>query len=51
MALLTYQILYWGWLKLEDIETRHDKEAQIKSLEGEVERLVEKGKAAVEGKS
>jgi hypothetical protein len=26
IAIFTYEILYWGWLKLESIETKHDLE-------------------------
>lgn len=24
-ALVTYQVLYWGWLKLESMETKEEK--------------------------
>jgi hypothetical protein len=26
MAIFTYEIIYWGWLKLESMETKHDTE-------------------------
>lgn len=26
IALFTYEVLYWSWLKLESIEVKHDKE-------------------------
>ena len=28
MALVTYQVLYWGWAKLESIEEQDTKEGQ-----------------------
>ncbi|KAF2098675.1 hypothetical protein NA57DRAFT_75912 [Rhizodiscina lignyota] len=40
MALFTYQVLYWGWLKLESIEMKRDKDAEVKSLEDEVKGLL-----------
>ncbi|KAM0690302.1 hypothetical protein Q7P36_009069 [Cladosporium allicinum] len=39
IAIFTYEILYWGWLKLESIETKHDVEGEIKSLENELRHL------------
>ncbi|KAF2733730.1 hypothetical protein EJ04DRAFT_577426 [Polyplosphaeria fusca] len=32
-ALFTYQILYWGWLKLEAIEEQRNTEEEIQRLE------------------
>jgi hypothetical protein len=26
IAIFTYEIIYWGWLKLESLETKHDTE-------------------------
>lgn len=26
IAIFTYEIIYWGWLKLESMETKHEKE-------------------------
>lgn len=26
VAIFTYEIIYWGWLKLESMETKHDTE-------------------------
>jgi len=26
VAIFTYEIIYWGWLKLESLETKHDTE-------------------------
>ncbi|KAM3414504.1 hypothetical protein BST61_g9664 [Cercospora zeina] len=39
IAMATFQVLYWGWLKLDSIETKQEKGDEIKKLEGEVERL------------
>ncbi|KAH7062354.1 hypothetical protein B0J12DRAFT_735908 [Macrophomina phaseolina] len=55
-ALVTYQVLYWGWLKLESLETKDEKNdpearqglidcwsgntAEIASLEAQVRGLV-----------
>ncbi|CAK1367718.1 hypothetical protein CB0940_11517 [Cercospora beticola] len=39
IAMVTFQVLYWGWLKLESIETKQEKGDEIKKLEGEVEKL------------
>lgn len=27
-AIFTYEIIYWGWLKLESIETKNDTEGK-----------------------
>lgn len=40
MALFTYQVTYWTWLKLESLETKREKESEIKSLEGKIKQLV-----------
>ena len=39
IALCTYQILYLGWLKLESLELKKDKDEEVKSLEGELRSL------------
>ncbi|GAB7332978.1 hypothetical protein MBLNU13_g04677t1 [Cladosporium sp. NU13] len=39
IAIFTYEIIYWGWLKLESMETKHDTEGEIKSLENELRQL------------
>ncbi|KAM0721685.1 hypothetical protein Q7P37_002610 [Cladosporium fusiforme] len=36
IAIFTYEILYWGWLKLESMETKHETEGEIKSLETQI---------------
>lgn len=47
LAFLTYQIVYWAWLTLETGEIRHQKEREIRGLEGEVRGL--EGKRGEEG--
>jgi len=42
IAVATYQVLYLSWLKLESIEVKHDKEAEMRSLKGELEGLTGK---------
>ncbi|OJD31143.1 pantetheine-phosphate adenylyltransferase family protein [Diplodia corticola] len=37
-ALVTYQVLYWGWLKLETLETKEEKTAEMASLEAQVRK-------------
>ncbi|KAF3005787.1 hypothetical protein E8E13_007509 [Curvularia kusanoi] len=32
-ALFTYQLAYFGWMKLESIEEAHDKKTEIKGLQ------------------
>ncbi|TDZ22465.1 hypothetical protein Cob_v004610 [Colletotrichum orbiculare MAFF 240422] len=39
MATLTYQILYWGWIKLEQDEIRAEKKNDIETLEAKVAEL------------
>ncbi|KAL1588538.1 hypothetical protein WHR41_02892 [Cladosporium halotolerans] len=38
VAIFTYQVLYWGWLKLESMETKHNKEGELRSIESEIRR-------------
>ncbi|KAJ9645263.1 hypothetical protein H2199_003269 [Coniosporium tulheliwenetii] len=38
-ALLTYQAIYWSWLKLESLEIKEDKNEEIRMLEGELKTL------------
>ncbi|KPI45412.1 uncharacterized protein AB675_705 [Cyphellophora attinorum] len=45
LAFLTYQVLYWSWLTLEAEEEKDAKNAQIKSLEGEI-RLLREGRGS-----
>jgi DNA polymerase III delta prime subunit len=42
MALFTYQVLHFTWLKLESIEEKEEKTAELEGLEGEL-RAVAKG--------
>ena len=43
IAVATYQILYFSWLKLESMETKKDGEDEIRQLEGELKGLVKEG--------
>lgn len=45
LAFLTYQLVHWAWLLFETEEERDQREAQIKSLEGEV-RLLDEGRGS-----
>ncbi|KAL1975298.1 hypothetical protein VTN31DRAFT_3690 [Thermomyces dupontii] len=38
-ALFTYQVLYWGWLKLESYEMKATRNDELKKLEAEARRL------------
>ncbi|RDI79567.1 hypothetical protein Vi05172_g10444 [Venturia inaequalis] len=38
-AMFTYQVLYYGWLKLESIEQKKEKDAEMKLLEGQLAEL------------
>lgn len=38
-ALFTYQALYWGWMKLETLEIKDEKNAEITMLEGQLRDL------------
>lgn len=39
IAVLTYQILYFTWSKLESLEIKKEKEGEVKSLENELRSL------------
>ncbi|KAI8935808.1 hypothetical protein NX059_007326 [Plenodomus lindquistii] len=40
-ALFTYQLAYYGWMKLEAIEEAHDKQTEIAGLQQELRTAVE----------
>lgn len=44
IAVVTYQILYISWLKLESFEVKKEKNDEISSVEGELKNLT-KGKS------
>ncbi|KAK7522073.1 uncharacterized protein IWZ02DRAFT_487281 [Phyllosticta citriasiana] len=44
-AFIVYQGLYYGWLKLEDIEKRHDSEAEIERLKTQIHEAHSQAKA------
>lgn len=44
IALFTYQVLYWGWLKMESVEVKKEKESEVRGLEGELKEVVGRGK-------
>ncbi|KAF7188292.1 hypothetical protein HII31_10356 [Pseudocercospora fuligena] len=39
IAMVTFQVLYWSWLKLESMEVKKEKQDEVKSLEGEIKKL------------
>ncbi|GAD92652.1 hypothetical protein AOR_1_94034 [Paecilomyces variotii No. 5] len=39
-AILTYQILYWTWLKLETDESKLEKNGEIAALESQAREMV-----------
>jgi hypothetical protein len=39
-ALFTYQLAYFGWMKLEAIEEAHDKDTEVRSLQQELKEAV-----------
>lgn len=43
LSFLTYQIVYWAWIKLENEGLKHEKSLEVKGLEDEV-RAVAAGK-------
>ena len=47
IAVATYQVLYFSWLKLESYEVKKDGEGEVKRVEGELRGLV--GAGAKEG--
>lgn len=44
MSLLTYQVLYWGWLKLESMEMKKEKDTEIMRLEMGLKDLLKEKK-------
>jgi len=38
-AVFTYQLIYWGWLKLESIEMKKEKNDEIERLEGQLKEF------------
>ncbi|EPE33426.1 hypothetical protein GLAREA_06439 [Glarea lozoyensis ATCC 20868] len=40
MATFTYQVAYWGWVKLEKDEEKAGRNAEIKALEVELQNLI-----------
>ena len=44
IAVATYQVLYFSWLKLQSMETIKDGEEEIRQLEGELQRLSDEKK-------
>ncbi|KAF2142094.1 uncharacterized protein K452DRAFT_227727, partial [Aplosporella prunicola CBS 121167] len=45
-ALATYQVLYWGWLKLESIELKDEKNGEMARLEQQVRELAGSNKGS-----
>ncbi|KUI56737.1 hypothetical protein VP1G_04085 [Cytospora mali] len=45
MAMFTYQLVYWGWVKLEQDEITAERQGEIAKLEAEVKRLTHKSSA------
>ncbi|KAF2810233.1 uncharacterized protein BDZ99DRAFT_462828 [Mytilinidion resinicola] len=41
-ALFTYQLIYWGWMKLESLDIKDEKNEEISKLEDELRALTEK---------
>ncbi|ROW02870.1 hypothetical protein VSDG_01653 [Cytospora chrysosperma] len=46
MAMFTYQLAYWGWVKLEQDEITAEREGEIAKLEAEVKSLTHKASSA-----
>ncbi|KAK3326252.1 hypothetical protein B0H66DRAFT_530261 [Apodospora peruviana] len=46
LAVLTYQLIYWGWTKVEMDEIKENRQAEIAELEQQVKKLQETAKAA-----
>ncbi|KAI7229428.1 hypothetical protein KC330_g7435 [Hortaea werneckii] len=42
IAVAVYQVLYYGWAKLESIDVKREKEGEMRSLQGEIDRLTAK---------
>jgi hypothetical protein len=43
IAMTTFQVLYWSWLKLESMEIQQEKGTELEALEGELQKLTGKG--------
>jgi hypothetical protein len=48
-ALFTYQLAYFGWMKLETIEEAHDKRTEIKGLQNELASAINTKRREAEG--
>lgn len=48
-ALFTYQLAYFGWMKLETIEEAHDKKSEIKGLQNELAAAINSKRRDAEG--
>lgn len=48
-ALFTYQLAYFGWMKLETIEETHSKQAEIKGLQNELAGAINNKRREGEG--
>ncbi|KAJ8114847.1 hypothetical protein OPT61_g3367 [Boeremia exigua] len=48
-ALFTYQLAYFGWLKLETIEEAHEKRTEIKGLQEELASAINNKRREAEG--
>ena len=53
IAMVTFQVLYWGWMKLESLEVKKEKDREgsgVNRLEAEakIERLKEEERLAIE---
>ncbi|KAI4742695.1 hypothetical protein E4T50_06885 [Aureobasidium sp. EXF-12298] len=46
MALFTYQVLHFTWLKLESMEEKEEKTAELQGLEGQLRDLTKSTKKA-----
>lgn len=46
MALFTYQVLHYTWLKLEAMEEKEEKTAELQGLEGQLRDLAKSTKKA-----
>ncbi|KAI6796898.1 hypothetical protein KC363_g3056 [Hortaea werneckii] len=42
IAVAVYQVLYYGWAKLESLDVKREKEGEMRSLQGEIDRLTAK---------
>ncbi|KAG9206335.1 hypothetical protein G6514_005062 [Epicoccum nigrum] len=48
-ALFTYQLAYFGWMKLETIEEAYEKKEEIRGLRGELAGAMNEQKRGAEG--